>query len=202
MKTIACLGSGSGTIGDPCYDAMVEVGRLLAERGCVVATGGFCGTGMEAPERGATAVGGKTVGYTIFGKQGNAYLSETVDCRKQYIKVRQCVCVGEEPHIEPPPEVQYGVRLGNLLTADGFIIAADGGPGTMVELMAIINLNYKLWKEKPKSVAILNVNGEDGNGWNADMLDQLEAWGVLPREVRECVLVVSTPEQAVSWATT
>lgn len=199
MKTIACLGSGSGTIGDPCYNAMVEVGRLLAKRECVVLTGGFGGVGMEAPARGATEVGGKAVGYTIFGKQGNPYLSETVDCRKQYIKVRQYVCVGEEPHIEPPPEVQYGVRLGNLLTADGFIIAADGGPGTMVELMAIINLNYKLWKEKPKSVAVLNMSG---NGWNSEMLDQLEAWGVLPQEVRECVLVISTPEQAVSWATT
>lgn len=202
MKTIACLGSGSGAIGDLCYDTMVEVGRLLAQRGCVVATGGFGGAGMEAPARGAAAVGGKTVGYTIFGKQGNAYLSETVDCRKQYIKVKQYVCVGEEPHIEPPPEVQYGVRLGNLLTADGFIIAADGGPGTMVELMAVINLNYKLWKERPKNVAILNINGEDSNEWNAGMLDQLKAWHVLPREVRKHILVVSTSERAVSWATT
>lgn len=194
MKTIACLGSGSGTIGDPCYDAMVEVGRLLAKKKYIVLTGGFGGVGMEAPARGATELGGKTVGYTIFGKQGNSYLSEIVDCRKQYINpLAGSLCM------EPPPEVQYGVRLGNLLTANGFIIAANGGPGTMVELIAIINLNYKLWKEKPKRVAILNVNC---NGWNSDMLNQLEAWGVLPQEVRESILVVFMPEQAVDWAIT
>lgn len=184
MKTIACLGSGSGKIGDSYYDAMVKVGRLLAKKGCVVATGGFGGVGMEAPARGA-ATGGKTIGYTMLGRQGNAYLSETVDCQKFQDK-------------ELSPEIQYGVRLGNLLSADGFIIAANGGPGTMVELMAIINLNYKLWKEKAKNVAILNLGS---NKWNVDMLDRLEAWKMLPREVRSYILVASTPEQAVSWAT-
>lgn len=194
MKVIACLGSGSGASGDPCYDAMVEVGRLLAERGLTVATGGFGGAGMEAPAKGATTAGGKAVGYTMYGMSGNPYLSETVDCQRQYVDPTK-----EASRL--PSEVQFGVRLGNLLAADGFIIAAEGGPGTMVELMAIIVLNHKLWKKEPKRLAILKVKGVEGKGWGSDMLDRLEEWGVLPRAVRESILVVETPEEAVNWAT-
>lgn len=195
MKTIACLGSGSGASGEPCYDAMVEVGRLLAERGLIVATGGFGGAGMEAPAKGATTAGGKAIGYTMYGMSGNPYLSETVDCREQYTKST----VGPS-RTATPSEVQFGVRLGNLLVADGFIIAAEGGPGTMVELMAIIVLNHKLWKKEPKHLAILKVKGVEGKGWGSNMLDRLEEWGVLPREVRESILIVETPEEAVAWA--
>ena len=57
-KLISCFGPGVGEPGDPLYDAMVEVGRLLAQLGCTVQTGGFGGTGMEAPARGAREANG------------------------------------------------------------------------------------------------------------------------------------------------
>jgi len=53
---ISVLGSGAEHVG-----AAEEVGRLLAERGCAVVTGGL-GEVMEAACRGAKAAGGTTIG--------------------------------------------------------------------------------------------------------------------------------------------
>ncbi len=193
IGTIACLGSGSGEKGDPYYNAMVEVGRLLARTQITVVTGGFGGIGMQAPAQGAHDAGGETIGYTIFGKPGNAYLSRVVNCDNLYINPLH--------QSEPPKEVQFGIRLGSLMTADGFIIAAGGGPGTMVELMTLINFNYKVWKKpNQKRIAILKLDGVKIAGWDEQMLEQLEAWGLLPPEVRGTIFITSIPEEAVSWA--
>lgn len=192
---IACLGSGSGGPGEPSYDAMVEVGRLLAQAGHTVFTGGFGGAGMEAPARGAKQAGGRAVGFTILGKPGNPYLTEVVDCREQYTD-----CGAALLHPDPPVGVQFGLRLGNLLCADGFIIAAGGGPGTMTELMAIVNLNSKIWKQT-KKLAILKVGWANGKGWDYSMLQQLENWGMLPPKVRPQILITGSPKQAVGWVT-
>ncbi len=189
MKTIACFGSGSGAQGDAQYDAMVEVGRLLAERGCTVITGGFGGAGMEAPAKGAMNAHGKTVGYTFLRKPGNPYLEKTIDCQLRFM--------GSD---FLSPEQQYGLRLGSLLEAEGFIIAAQGGPGTMVELMAIINLNTKLWREKPKRFAVLD--SSFGESWDMKMFDKLFQWGVCPREVAFLLHISTSPEQVVDWVCT
>jgi len=53
---VAVIGSGRGHEG-----RAEEVGRLLAERGCTVVTGGL-GEVMEAAARGAKSVGGTTIG--------------------------------------------------------------------------------------------------------------------------------------------
>ena len=183
MKTISCLGSGSGKPGDAYYDAMVEIGRLLAQKGYMVATGGFGGVGMEAPAKGATEADGRSIGYTAFGKPANKYLSDVIDCSNE----------------SSAKEIQFGIRLGNLLCSDGFIIAAGGGPGTMVELMAIINSNYKLWKDL-KPVAILKLN-DSQVGWDNQMIEQLEQLGVIPETVKPLIQIVRTPGEAVFWAT-
>lgn len=163
---------------------MVEVGRLLAQRGVLVMTGGFGGVGMEAPARGAWEVGGKSVGYTWRGKPGNNYLSDAIDC--SYIN-----------GCELPPELQYGVRLGRLLTADAFVVAADGDPGTMVELMAVINLGAKLW-EPPKRFAILKPDSTQP-GWDAGALGRLRQWNVFPDMLTSYILLTTSPAQAVDW---
>ncbi|HEY4498436.1 MAG TPA: hypothetical protein VJH94_00050 [Candidatus Paceibacterota bacterium] len=190
MKTIACLGSGSGAPGDAMYDAMVEVGRLLVKRGYRVATGGFGGAGMEAPVRGAKEAGGETLGYTMLDKPGNSFLDIDVPCSTLLIPGGGVVTLNSV-------EEQYGLRLGRLLEADGFIIAAYGGPGTFAELMAIINLNYKIWKERPKRFTILNP--AYGEGWDVHMCDWLNKWGVFPKEVAPLFIPSQTPRQAVEW---
>jgi uncharacterized protein (TIGR00725 family) len=54
-RQVSVVGSGSDW-----EDAAEEIGRLLAERGCTVVTGGL-GEVMAAAHRGAKAVGGTTI---------------------------------------------------------------------------------------------------------------------------------------------
>lgn len=177
------------------YDAMQEVGQTLARVGATVITGGFGGSGMEAPAKGASLAGGKSIGYTLMGLPANPHLSELVDCRKEFLRVKFNSCQDETSYPEPSPEIQFGIRLGHLLSADAFIVGAAGGAGTLVELMAIINLNAKFWKEK-KVVVILKPHSLECSGWDDDMLQQLKNWGVLPDSVQ--VIVRVTPDDAVA----
>ena len=68
---VAVIGSGAGS-----EAAAEEVGRLLAERGCTVVTGGL-GEVMAAACRGAKAAGGTTVG--ILPGEARAAANEWID---------------------------------------------------------------------------------------------------------------------------
>lgn len=60
-RTISVFGSSSPRPGDEVYEVARAVGRLLAEAGFAVATGGYAGT-MEATSRGAAEAGGHVIG--------------------------------------------------------------------------------------------------------------------------------------------
>lgn len=178
QRIIACLGSGNSQPSDDrWYPGMQEVGRLLAERNCVVATGGFGGIGMEAPSRGARQAGGHVIGYTMRGMAVNEYVVETVDTDHAL-----------------SPEAQYAQRLGRLLEAQGFIIAAQGGPGTLVEFFSILNLNSKMWEGRKKKLAIL-----ERSDWIYTLLRCAPSLEVLPSALGELILVTTFPEEAVNW---
>jgi len=188
-QTIACFGSGSGQPGNAQYDAVQEAGRLLADRGCIVISGGFGGIGMEAPLRGAREGGARTAGYTFLGRPANDFAEITVDC--SHSQVGNIPIVGNA--------VQWGTRLGNLLEdADGFIVAARGGKGTMIELLSALHLNDRLCSV-PKPIAILQAGVEIPKSWDKSMLDQLEAWGLMKPEEAETICIAEMPETAVSW---
>lgn len=191
IPTVSCFGSGKGKGGDPLYDAMCMVGRILAERKITVVTGGHGGVGMEAPCRGAYEVRGDAVGYCLPNRKSNAYLTKS-----------------HWPHILFPNlniEAMWGIRLGYLLESDGFIVAGwdpscagDGEPGTATELLAAFTLNSKIWSPK-KRLAILHPPDVRIPGWNTEMLDLLMEWGMLPRDVRPYIHVTRTPQEAVDW---
>ncbi|MCX5873384.1 MAG: TIGR00730 family Rossman fold protein [Deltaproteobacteria bacterium] len=61
---VSVFGSASITENDPVYDMARQVGRLLAQSGFAVITGGGPGA-MEAANRGAMEAGGKSVGLSI-----------------------------------------------------------------------------------------------------------------------------------------
>lgn len=63
MKTIAIFGSAQVGPADEDYQAALSVGRLLAQAGYAVMTGGYKGV-MEAASRGAAEVGGHVIGVT------------------------------------------------------------------------------------------------------------------------------------------
>jgi len=138
---IACLGSGEGVETDSDYKKMLTVGEMLAQRDCIVITGGGSGIGMEAPARGAQKRGGFTIGVTMLGRPSNRYIAETIDCNNNLMPLGA--------------EQQYGLRLGHLLAASGFVMSSSTGFGTLTELSGVLNLNKKLWAKRQKPIAII-----------------------------------------------
>lgn len=60
---VVVFGSSRALPSEPEWDQAVELGRLLAQAGATVATGGYAGT-MEAVSHGAAEAGGRVIGVT------------------------------------------------------------------------------------------------------------------------------------------
>ena len=108
------FGSNSPLAGEPDYEEAHALGRLLAQAGYAVATGGYFGT-MEAASQGAREAGGHTIGVTTSIFDGarprpNAYLDE---------------------EIKFPTLFQ---RLHYLVTMADAWVALPGGIGTLSEV--------------------------------------------------------------------
>lgn len=108
---IAVFGSSEPAPGDPLYEQAYRLGRLLAEAGHRVISGGYGGV-MEAASRGAREAGGRTLGVPcgIFDRTPNRYLSEVVDAPDLYDRTRELID-----------------------SAGGFVIL-EGKAGTLAEL--------------------------------------------------------------------
>src|SRR3990172_1929274 len=80
---VAVFGGSSPQPGEPAYAEAEDVGRLLAESGYTVMTGGYGGT-MEAASKGAKAAGGKVIGVTVGlferseGRRPNDFIDEVI----------------------------------------------------------------------------------------------------------------------------
>ena len=77
QKIIGIFGSGKATEDEAEYDLALSVGRLAAEKGFIVLTGGLGGV-MTAASRGAKAAGGLTVGI-LPGHRGTSPPNAFVD---------------------------------------------------------------------------------------------------------------------------
>jgi len=103
------------------YEEARELGKLLAERGHAVLTGGYMGT-MEAVSRGASEAGGHVIGVTcidIEDWRGTA--------PNQWVK--------EERRMKSLIE-----RLQALIEGCDAAIALSGGAGTLTEISLMWNL--------------------------------------------------------------
>lgn len=119
---IAVFGSSTAQPGGGEYEEGVLCGRLLAEAGFAVATGGYGGL-MEAVCRGAAAANGATIGVTaptVFPKR-----------------------VGANPWVQHEFPAEDLVRRIATLTdlAAGYIVL-PGSIGTLAELVVAWNLAY------------------------------------------------------------
>jgi uncharacterized protein (TIGR00730 family) len=115
---VSVFGSSRARPGERTYELAERMGRLLAQRGYTVVTGGGPGV-MEAASKGALEAGGLTVGLNIdlpSEQAPNAYLSRLISSR--YFFVRKVLFV------------KYSV---------GFVIA-PGGFGTLDELFEALTL--------------------------------------------------------------
>ncbi len=120
--TVTVFGSSIGAPGEPEYDQAVELGRLLAEAGYAVATGGYGGS-MEAVSSGAHAAGGTITGVTapdVFPHRDipNRYVQEHVRAASLTERIHELVDIAEA------------------------CIALPGSIGTFTELMVAWNLAY------------------------------------------------------------
>jgi uncharacterized protein (TIGR00730 family) len=98
------------------YEQAVTVGRLLAERGYTICTGGYLGV-MEGASRGAHERGGRVLGIVMnqFKSEPNRYLTEKV------------------------ASAHFYERLQNLIERSVGFIALRGGAGTVTEFSLVWN---------------------------------------------------------------
>lgn len=143
---ISVFGGSQPTEGSTAYVEAMELGRLLAERGHAVLTGGYIGT-MEAVSRGACEAGGHVVGVTCAeierwrGVGANRWVKE--EWKKETL-------------IE---------RLQALVQDCDAALALPGGPGTLTEIA--LTWNLMIVSVLPRRPLILI-----GGGWQ-NVFDQV-----------------------------
>lgn len=119
---VVVFGSSSGRPGEPAYQAAHDCGRLLAEAGYAVATGGYGGT-MEACSRGAAEAGGRVIGVTAPA----AFPDRP----------------GPNPWVQVEvPAASITERIHLMLTGSAACVALDGSIGTLTELVTAWNLAF------------------------------------------------------------
>lgn len=109
------------------YRQALTLGRLLAERGYTICTGGYLGV-MEGASRGAHERGGRVLGILMnqFKSEPNRYLTEKV------------------------ASAHFYERLQNLIERSVGFIALRGGAGTVTELSLVWNkLQTKVIEPRP-----------------------------------------------------
>lgn len=115
---VTVFGSSRPRPGEAAYQLAYELGRSVARSGWSLCNGGYGGT-MEAAARGALSEGGHTIGVLCSKfrtRRPNRYLRETVRARTLF------------------------ERLDVLLARGSAFVVLPGGPGTLLELAAVIEL--------------------------------------------------------------
>jgi len=132
-KTIAVFGTGKAQPGDEVFQLAYEVGKTLAEKGFVVANGGYAGT-MLAAAKGAKEAGGEIVGVTcsVFGPGGaNEYVTNEVVTESLNRRLEKLVELG-----------------------DAYVVLA-GGTGTLLELAYVWEFKNKGFLPADKPIIIV-----------------------------------------------
>lgn len=118
---ITIFGGARPKPGSTAYQQAYTLGKLLAERGHTVLTGGYIGT-MEAVSRGANEAGGHVIGVTC----------EEIEAWRP---VAPNPWVKEERRCKSLQE-----RITALITSCDAAIALPGGPGTLTEVAMMWNM--------------------------------------------------------------
>ncbi len=170
---VSVFGSASINEASPVYALGRNVGRLLAENGFTVITGGGPGA-MESANRGANEAGGKSIGLCIQlpkEQQCNPYVNLRVDFR--YFFIRKVMFV------------KYAVAY----------VILPGGFGTMDELFESLTL-IQTHRIKPFPVVLI------GKSYWKDLISWIKKTmltnGMIRPDDMELFQIVDDPEAAVS----
>ncbi|HEX6385045.1 MAG TPA: LOG family protein [Anaerolineae bacterium] len=168
---ISVFGSSAPQPGTPEYEDARKVGRLLAEAGFAVATGGYSGT-MAAVSQGAHEVGGHVVGVT--------------STRIESFRARGAnEWVLEEIRFETLRD-----RLLHLVTHNDGMITLPGGIGTLSE-MALAWSFLQVAEIETRPLVLL------GDIWHETIKAFYRPEYVAPRYM-EMIHFARTPEEAVA----
>ncbi len=136
---VSVFGSASITESDPVYDLGRQVGRLLAESGFSVVTGGGPGA-MEAANRGAFEAKGKSVGLSIQlprEQASNPYTTTRINFR--YFFIRKVMFVKYA--------VAYVILPGGFGTMDELFEALTLIQTNRIKPFPVIMLGKDYWKD-------------------------------------------------------
>ncbi len=142
---VSVFGGSQPKEGSNAYAEALELGKLLAQNGHIVLTGGYIGT-MEAVSRGAAEAGGHVIGVTC----------EEIERWRPLGANRW---VKEEWHKQTLIE-----RLQALIEENDAALALPGGPGTLTEISLTWNLMIVGSLRRRPLILI-------GDGWQS-VLDQ------------------------------
>jgi uncharacterized protein (TIGR00730 family) len=169
---VSIFGSNRVQPGDELYDKAEQIGRLLAENGFGVITGGGPGV-MEAANKGAAMAGGKSIGLNIelpLEQKPNPYANVTLSFR--YFFVRKVMFV------------KYAVAY----------VILPGGFGTMDELFESVTL-IQTHKIKPFPVILV------GSDYWKGLLDWLKKVvlkeGKISPSDLDILRIIDDPEEIV-----
>jgi hypothetical protein len=118
---VTIFGGSQPQLGSPAYEEAYTLGKLLAQSGHTVLTGGYIGT-MEAVSKGANESGGHVIGVTC----------EEIEAWRS---VKPNAWIKEERR-----EKTLISRLERLINDADAAIALPGGPGTLTEIALMWNL--------------------------------------------------------------
>ncbi len=169
---VTVFGSARTHPGQPDYQLGMELGKLLAENGFAVLTGGGPGV-MEAANRGAYETKGVSVGLNIelpFEQKPNPYITKLLNFR--YFFIRKVMFI------------KYSTAL----------VILPGGFGTLDELFESVTL-IQTQKIKPFPVVLV-----DKNYWKGLMSwleDRVLGSGNISSEDMSIFHLVDTPEEAL-----
>jgi len=171
-QAITVFGSARVSEGDPAYATAREIGRLLAEDGYAVITGGGPGV-MEAANRGCQEGGGLSVGCNIelpHEQDINPYVDLGVEFR--YFFARKTMFV------------KY---------ADGFVIL-PGGYGTLDEMMEALTL---IQTGKIRHFPVILVGRAFYTGFVEWIKDKLLGEGMIAPDDLDLIQVTDDPKEVI-----
>jgi uncharacterized protein (TIGR00730 family) len=170
---VTVFGGSQPQPGSPMYNEAYDLGRLLAQAGHTILTGGYIGT-MEAASKGANEAGGHVIGVTC----------EDIEAWR---KVKHNAWVKEERRFKTLEE-----RLIELVRACDAAIALPGGPGTLTEIA--LTWNLMIVASMPAKPLILV-----GEGWKAVMETFIKSQdGYIPQNQRTLLHFAQNVQTAVT----
>lgn len=170
---ITVFGGSQPKEDDPAYLEAFELGRLIAQAGHIVLTGGYIGT-MEAVSRGANEAGGHVVGVTC----------EEIE---RWRPVKPNRWVKEERRRSSLQE-----RLTELIWGCDSAIALPGGPGTLTEIA--LTWNLMIVESLPRRPLVLV-----GAGWQTVLNQFISSFDIyLPPYQRDLLQYAPDVQTAVT----